>query len=201
MDVLLSKALDGIIRKDLGSSVISKIEDRLGKKYDLSLTQSIQQFHKLDSVLREFFGAGADSLEQKFIESIITIKSSSNKKYCNVTMEYPILTQSILEAIGDDEKKMIMDALYDKSLVISDVLEALGLPQTSGYRKFNSLISEGLLIKDGYIIGKDGKKINKYKSLFDNIKINIVKNKTKIDARIHNEDLESSSILQVVQAR
>ena len=198
MDTLLSKSMDTVIRKDLGDSVIKKIEKRLAEKYDLTLSESIQQFHKLDSVLREFFGSGADSLERKFIESVCLLKKSSSKNYSSVVIEDPILTKIILEAIGDDDKKLILDSLHDESLVISDVIDSLGIPQTSGYRKFNSLINNGLLVSDGFIKTKDGKKVNKYKSLFENIKINIIKNKTKIEANVHSNELESSTILQVI---
>ncbi len=93
-----------------------------------------------------------------------------------------------------------MNSVSDESKIISDILNKCKIPQTSGYRKINALIKNGLLIPDGTVVTQDGRKINKYKALFDNIKINIVKNKITIDVQLQNENYNGSSVLQVIYA-
>jgi predicted transcriptional regulator len=195
LDRLLAKSLDSIIRENLGEKTIQKIENRLFEKYGLSLTQSIEQFNKLDSVLREFFGAGADGLEQRFLKSVCDLKLINGENW--VLIENPILTRIILESFGDDDKKKILEVLNGESLIISQIIEKCNIPQTSGYRKVNALINDGLLAASGYIVTSDGKKITKYRSIFDNIKIEMFKNKITIVLHLAKEDFDSSSILEV----
>jgi hypothetical protein len=195
LDRLLAKSLDSIIRENLGDKTIQKIENRLFEKHGISLTQSIEQFNKLDAVLREFFGAGADGLEQRFLRSVCELKLVNNEKW--VLIENPMLTKIILESFGDDDKKKILGALNGDSLIISQIIERCNIPQTSGYRKINALIDEGLLVPSGFVATSDGKKITKYKSIFDNIKIDIIKNKIIITLNLSKKDLDSSSILSV----
>jgi hypothetical protein len=195
LDRLLAKSLDSIIRENLGDKAVQKIENRLFEKYGISLTQSIEQFHKLDAVLREFFGAGADGLEQRFFKSACELKLVNDENW--VLIENPMLTRIILESFGDDDKKKILGALTGGSLIISQIIERCNIPQTSGYRKVNALIDEGLLVPSGYVATSDGKKIAKYRSIFDNIKIDIVKNKISVVIHLAKEDFNSSSVLAV----
>lgn len=195
LDRLLAKSLDTIIRENLGNKTIQKIEDRLFEKYGISLTQSIEQFHKLDAVLREFFGAGADGLEQRFLKNVCNLKVTNGENW--LLIENPALTKVILESFGDDDKKKILGALNGESMIISQIIERCNIPQTSGYRKVNALIDAGLLLPAGYISTPDGKKVTKYRSIFDNLKIDIVKNKISVTLRLPKDDVINSSILAV----
>lgn len=195
LDRLLVKSLDTIIRENLGERTIKKIENRLSEKYGISLTQSIEEFQKLDIVLREFFGPSTDGLEKKFLRSVCEIKLLDGENW--VLIENTDLTKTILESFGDDDKKKILSALNGDSLIISQILEKCKIPQTSGYRKVNSLIKEGLLVPSGYIAAPDGKRITKYRSIFDNIKIDILKDKIVITLHLPKEDFSSSSILSI----
>jgi len=58
-----------------------------------------------------------------------------------------------------------------------------------------------LLIVQGHVTTHDGKKVNKYKSVFDNVTINIEKNKVVVKVLLAKESIEKSSIIQVVQCR
>jgi hypothetical protein len=195
VDRLLVKSLDTTIRENLGDRTIKKIENRLSEKYGIALSESIEQFQKLDVVLREFFGPSTDGLEKKFLRNVCEIKLVDGENW--IMIENPELTKVILESFGDDDKKKILGALNGESLIISQIIEKCSIPQTSGYRKINSLINEGLLIPSGYIAAPDGKKITKYRSIFDNIKIDILKNKIAITLHLPKEDFNSSSILTI----
>jgi len=195
LDRLLAKSLDSTIRDNLGDKTIQKIENRLFEKYGISLTQSIEQFSKLDAVLREFFGAGADGLEQKFLKSACNIKLIDGDRW--VTLENQNLTKIILESFGDDDKKKILSTLNGESLIISQIIEKCNIPQTSGYRKINSLIDDGLLTVAGFVSMPDGKKVSKYRTIFDNVKIDIIKNRITVSIHLAKKDFENSSILSV----
>ena len=197
LDNLLAKSLDEVIRKNLGSKTVQKIEDRLFEKFGISLTQAITKFDKLDVVLREFFGRGADGLETKFFESIFqtTTKKSKDKWY---TLYDSRISSIILQAFGDPDKKKILECVSSTPQIISDILSNCDLPQTSGYRKINSLINDGLLLQSGYI-AKDNKKINKYVCAFNNLKINIEKSKITIDVQLSDVDRQESTILQTIK--
>jgi hypothetical protein len=202
LDTLIAKSLDLTIKENLGKKTLQKVEQRLFEKYGVNLTQSIGDFTKLDNVLKEFFGEGAEGLEKQFLENIVTLKQDSKTQDVNwVTIEDPALAKLILEAFGDEDKKNILNAVLDEPRIISEILEVAQIPQTSGYRKVNSLIDNGLLIVQGHITTHDGKMVNKYKSIFENVTINIEKNKVVVKVLLAKESIEKSCILQVVQCR
>jgi hypothetical protein len=149
----------------------------------------------LDSVLREFFGAGADGLEKRFLESIGSVKTTSNDNW--ISIDNSILTKIILESFGDIDKKKILNILSSDALIISQIIEKCNIAQTSGYRKINSLIDDGLLVPSGFVSTSDGKKVTKYRSVFDNVKIEIVKNDIRVAIRLAKEDFAASSVLTV----
>jgi hypothetical protein len=194
LDRLLAKSLDSTIRDNLGDRTVQKIEERLFEKYGISLTQAIEQFQKLDAVLREFFGAGADGLEQRFLKDVCEIRVSNDEVWAHI--ENQELTKIILESFGDDDKKKILGTINDEAMLISQIIETCDIPQTSGYRKINSLIDAGLLVPSGHTITADGKRVTKYKSIFDNIKIDIVRNRITVALHLQ-KGLGTSSVLTV----
>jgi hypothetical protein len=202
LDTLIAKSLDSTIKENLGKKTLQKVEQRLFEKYGINLTQSIEDFTKLDTVLREFFGGGAEGLEKQFLENIVTLEKESKTQDPNwVAIEDPSLAKLILESFGDEDKKNIMNSVLDEPRIISEILEVAQIPQTSGYRKVNSLIDNGLLIVQGHVTTHDGKKVSKYKSIFNNVTINIEKNKVIVKVLLAKESIEKSSVIQVVQCR
>ena len=201
LDTLIAKSLDLTIKENLGKKTLQKVEDRLFEKYGINITQAIEDFPKLDTVLREFFGDGAEGLEKQFLENIVTLEETKAQDPNWVAIEDPSLAKLILESFGDEDKKNILNTVLDESRIISEILEIAHIPQTSGYRKVNSLIDNGLLIAQGHVITHDGKKVSKYKSIFENITINIEKNKVVVKVLLAKESIEKSSIIQVVQSK
>jgi len=200
IDHLFADSLNDTIRKNLGKQATKKIEDRLFEKFGLSLNQAIEEFDKLDLVLREFFGKGADGLEKKFFENIFQTKSKKSKdNWYTITDHHA--NQVILQAFGDSEKKEILEAVSAEPKIIQDILNKCSLPQTSGYRKVNALIDDGLLAQSGQVL-TENRKINKYVSVFANLKINInieKNNQVTIDAQLNDLQKQSSSILKTIQ--
>lgn len=198
-DILVSKSMNSIIKENLGKKTIQKVENRLFEKYGINLTQAVVEFHKLDIVLREFFGAGADGLEKKFFEKVASLEKLENKEREWIRLEDKTMSQTILESFGDNDKKLILNLLSDRALIVADILDICKIPQTSGYRKINALIQSGLLIPNGHVTTNEGKKVIKYTSLFDNFKIDIEKNNIAIKARLKSEAANNSSVIQIMQ--
>ena len=93
----------------------------------------------------------------------------------------------ILHSYADEDKKKILNITANKPRIILDIISTCKLPQTSSYRKINSLIKNGLLIPDGEIPRKYGKLVTKYVSLFENLEINIVKNDISVRAKFSED--------------
>jgi hypothetical protein len=93
----------------------------------------------------------------------------------------------ILHSYADEDKKKILNVTANKPRIILDIIHLCKLPQTSSYRKINSLIKNGLLIPDGEVQRKFGKKVTKYISLFENLEINIIRNEINVKARFSED--------------
>ncbi|NND87259.1 MAG: transcriptional regulator [Nitrosopumilus sp.] len=199
LDNLLVPSLRNSIEENLGKDTLNKIEQRLMERHGLGLVQAIKNFSKFDSVLREFFGAGADGLEQKFLEEIVNVEKSKTSKSNWIQIKDPELSRVFLESFADQDKKAILGSVMDESLIIAKILESCEIPQTSGYRKINSLIQNGLLVSNGFELAQDGKKVKKYETIFDNVKVDIIKNNVEVKVQLKKCLVADSSILQTVQ--
>jgi hypothetical protein len=198
LDSLIGKSLTKIVKDSLGQETTCKIEQRLYEKHGMSLTKAVDEFPKLDLVLRELFGTSAEVIEKQLIQSVIVIEQSEKGDKEWIVIEDSHLTKLILESFGDDDKKNIMNAVLDRPMIISNILEQCNIAQTSGYRKINSLIENGFLIVDGYEIKQDGKRVNKYASIFDNIRIQIEKNKVQVHVQPTKKSINNSRMIQVL---
>ena len=199
LDNLLVPSLRKTIEENLGEKTLNKIEQRLIERHGMSLIQAIKEFSKFDSVLREFFGAGADGLENKFLENIVAVEKSAQSNSEWFTIRDEQLSKMFLESLGDPDKICIMNSVIDQPLIVSDILDTCKIPQTSGYRKINAMIKDGLLISNGFGISKDGKKIIKYETLHSNIKIDVEKNNVTIKVQIKKQSVDHSSIIQTIK--
>jgi hypothetical protein len=199
LDNLLVPSLRKSIEENLGKKTLNKIEERLMERYGLSFVQAIKNFNIFDSVLREFFGAGADAMEHKFLQKIVNVEKSKQSDSNWIHMKDPELSRVFLESFADQDKKAILGSVMDDSLIIAKILETCKIPQTSGYRKINFLIDTGLLVINGFELAHDGKKVKKYETIFDNVKVDIVKNKIDVKVQLKKSLLNESSILQTVQ--
>jgi hypothetical protein len=199
LDNLLVNSLRKSIEENLGKETLNKIEQRLMERFGLGLVQAIKDFHKLDSVLREFFGADADGLEQKFLKNIVSIEKSKQSHSNWVHIKDQELSKIFLESFSDSDKRLIIGSVMDESLIISDITKKCQMPQTSGYRKINFLINNGLLVSSGFELTQDGKKVKKYETIIDNVIMEIVKNSVSVKIQLKKSFLNESSILQTVQ--
>ncbi len=200
MDNFLVPSLRKTIEKNLGKKTLNKIEQRLIERHGMSIVPAIEDFYKFDSVLREFFGAGADGLETKFLQNLVKLEKAKNTNVEWITIQEQELARTILESFGDHDKRAILNSVLDKPGIVADILKNCKIPQTSGYRKINSLIGVGLLIPNGQSITPDGKRVIKYETLFRNISIEIEKDYVKVKVKMKKDTIKNSSIFQVIKA-
>jgi uncharacterized protein YbcI len=112
---LLVSSIRKSIEDSLGKTTLSKIESRLMERHNLNVSQSIEEFTKFDSVLREFFGSGAVGLESRFMQNII--KAESLKKgFCNLTVQEQELAQEFLKPFAEKDKKVLLESFLVKQL-------------------------------------------------------------------------------------
>ena len=198
LDALIAKSQKSIVKDNLGDATFERIEKRLFERHGIGFTQAVEDFGKLDLVLREFFGSGAAGIERQIIEKIVILEESKHNEKKWITLEDPRLIELMLKSLGDEDKKNLINAAIGEPRIISDMLEISKIPQTSGYRKVNALIDDGLLIPQGYVTSYDGKRVTKYKTIFDNISISIEKNKISIKVQPTQESMKDSHIMQIV---
>lgn len=104
----------------------------------------------------------------------------------------------ILQSYADPDKKMILDATEHPKTIL-DIIDECKLPQTSTYRKINSLIRNGLLIPDGQISMRHGKNVITYAALFQNVEINIIKNDVQVRAKIAEDS--KNAVLRMMREK
>ena len=193
LDRLLGQALESMIREKLGQKTCEKIEVRLRQRYNLDLPASINEFYTLDATLREFFGSGADAIEEDFANRLISINTPAKGRPW-ITIANKDLAELILATYGDKEKRIILEVAFNRPSVILDLLETTGIPKSSGYRLINQLVDEGLLTEHGYAESSDGKKVSKYTALFEKVTIELDTNGLIFDSL----PLSSIPIVQVL---
>jgi RNase P/RNase MRP subunit POP5 len=112
---LLISSIRKSIEENLGKSTLNKIESRMMERYNLDVSQSIEEFTKFDRVLREFFGAGASGLESRIIQNIIKVESLK-KGFANLTTHEQDLAMEFFKPFTENEKKVLMEFFSIKQL-------------------------------------------------------------------------------------
>lgn len=197
-DRFLANALKTVIKEDLGLRTFKKIEKRIFEKYEMSMIAAIQNFSEIDAILREDFGRGADKIEKKFIEKIIGYSKEDGKKSW-ITIHDQNLANLILNSFGDPEQKRILEHSFQKPDAIMDILDACKIPKTSGYRLANKLIENGLLVESDFTKTREGKRVGRYTSLFDQIKIHLGKEFISVQVLMNPEFLKTSNVIKLLR--
>lgn len=182
---LLEKTFSSIIRKSLGEKPLQVIKKRLAEKYGISLYQAVtQHYEKLSDILKENFAeGGASNIEKQFLATIINSqKQTTSESKERIISDYE-LVKKIMEDLGDTDMMSIINNVMKKPKLVLEILKSCKLPQTSGYRKINKLVDDGLLIMSGYDVGSDGRKIFKYTTSFDSISVLMEGGKAKVNIK------------------
>ena len=194
IDRLISTSLSKIIKNKLNSDERKNLERKLFLEHGMSIKLSIEHFHKFSKTLKNISNINIKKFENECINEIIKIKKIDEKYSIKIIDQK--LNALILESCGDAETRSILICLFDNELTIPQILKESGVPKTSGYRKIENLIINGLILESGKILS-ESKRISKYRCVFDEIKVGMKKNDIMIQAVINKKIFDESTSINI----
>ena len=193
IDRLIAASLSSEIKKNLDLDILKKVERELFLQHGMSIKLSIEHFEKFSSILRKNSSIDVNKFEKECIEKILKIKKSGEKY--SVTIIDLDLKNLILELFGDIESRKIISSLLENEYIIPQILKESKVPKTSGYRKIENLILNGLFIESGKVLS-ESKKISKLQCIFEEIKIDIKKEKSTVNGIVNEKMFEKSTSMK-----
>ena len=194
IDRLISTSLSQIIKNKLNSDERKNLERKLFLEHGMSIKLSIEHFHKFSKTLKNISNINIKKFENECINEIIKIKKIDGDYSIKIIDQK--IKNLILESYGDAETRSILICLFDNELTIPQILKESGVPKTSGYRKIENLIINGLILESGKILS-ESKRISKYKCVFDEIKIGMKKNDIMIQGIINKKTFDKSTSINI----
>ena len=193
IDRMIAASLSSEIKKNLDAEILKKVERELFLQHGMSIKLSIEHFEKFSSVLRKNSNIDVNKFEKECIEKILKIKKNGEKYL--VTIIDLDLKNLILELFGEIESRKIISSLLENEYIIPQILKESKIPKTSGYRKIENLILNGLFIESGKVLSQS-KKISKLQCIFEEIKIDIKKGKITVNIIINKKMFEKSTSMK-----
>lgn len=190
IDRLISRALSHKIKKKLDSDELKTIERKLFLEHGMSIKLSIEHFDKFDQVLKNILNINRKKFENDCINEVIKIKKINGKYSVRIIDQK--LIDSLLVLCGDNETRLMLNCLFDNELTIPQILSESKIPKTSGYRKIENLIINGLIVESGKVLS-ESKRISKYRCVFDELKIEMKKNNIIIQGVINEQIFNKST--------
>jgi sRNA-binding regulator protein Hfq len=195
IDRMISSALSTEIKKKIDSDNLKKIERELFLDSGMSIKLSIEHFDNFLKILEKNSNIDSKKFVKECIDKIIKIKKSDGKYLVEIINSD--LTDLILESFGDLETRKIIFTILENEYTIPEILEESQVPKTSGYRKIENMIINGLIIESGIVLS-ESKKISKLQCIFQEIKLNIKKEKISVTGVLSNKMLEKSTSLSTI---
>ena len=195
IDRMIATALSCEIKKDLDLEILKKTERELFLEHGMSIKLSIEHFNKFTSVLRKNSTIDVKKFEKDCIGKILKVKKKDDKFL--VTIVDSDLRDLILELFGEVETRKIISTLLENEYTIPQILKESKVPKTSGYRKIENLILHGLIIESGKVLS-ESKKISKLQCVFQEIRLEIKKDKIGIIGVVNKKMFEKSTSMKSI---
>ena len=195
IDKLISVALANEIKKKMDLDTLKKVERELFLVHGMSIKLSIEHFQKFINVLKKNSNIDVKRFEKDCINKIIKVKKR-DEKY-NVTIVNTTVSDLILKLFSEPETRKIISSLLENEYTIPEILKESKVPKTSGYRKIENLIINGLIIESGKILS-ESKKIFKLQCVFQEIKMDIKKEKITVTGSISKKMFEKSTSMKSI---
>ena len=195
IDKLISGALSTEIKKKMDSDMLKKVERELFLDHGMSIKLSIEHFQKFTNVLKKNSNIDVKRFEKDCIDKIIKVKKRDNRY--NVTIVNTFVTDLILELFSESETRKIISTLLENEYTIPQILKESKVAKTSGYRKIENLIINGLVIESGKVLS-ESKKIFKLQCVFQKIKIDIKKEKIRVNGVVSKKMFEKSTSMKSI---
>lgn len=192
IDRLIAKALSQKIKQKLDEDELKIIERKLFLDHGMSIKLSIEHFDKLNLVLKNILNLNRKKFENECLNEIIKIQ----KKDTNYSVR--IIDQNLIDSLlmlyADNETRQMLNCIFENELTIPQILNEAQIPKTSGYRKIENLIINGLIIESGKVLS-ESKRISKYKCIFDEITIGMRKNNILFEGVINEQVYDKSTCI------
>ena len=195
IDRMIATALSCEIKKELDSEILKNTERELFLEHGMSIKLSIEYFHKFTSVLRKNSSIDVMKFEKDCISKILKVKKRDDKFL--VTIIDSNLRDLIIELFGEVETRKIISTLLENEYTIPQILKESKVPKTSGYRKIENLILHGLIIESGKVLS-ESKKISKLQCVFQEIRLDIKKDKIGIIGIVNKKMFEKSTSMKSI---
>ena len=195
IDRMIASSLSSEIKKKLNSEILRKVERELFLEHGMSIKLSIEHFHKFLTALKKNSSIDTNRFEKDCISKVLKVKIKNDKFL--VTIIHQHLRDLILELFGEIETRKIISTLLEKEYTIPQILKESKIPKTSGYRKIENLIFNGLIIESGKILS-ESKKISKLQCIFEEINLKIKKDKIEIIGVVNKKMFEKSTSIKSI---
>ena len=198
IDKLISAALSKEIKKELDLDLLKKVERELFLEHGMSIKLSIEHFQKFTNALKKNSHIDTIKFEKDCVNKILKIKKRDDKY--NVTIINSDMVDLILDLFSESETRKIISSLLENEYTIPQILKESKVPKTSGYRKIENLIFNGIIIESGKVLS-ESKKISKLQCVFQEIKLDIKKEKITVVGTVSEKMFEkSTSMKSIIQS-
>lgn len=192
IDRLIAKALSQKIKQKLDEEELKILERELFLEHGMSIKLSIEHFDKLNLVLKNILNLNRKKFVNECLNEVIKIQRKGDKYSVRIIDQN--LLDSLLVLCGDNETRQMLNCLFENELTIPQILSEAQIPKTSGYRKIENLIINGLIVESGKVLS-ESKRISKYKCVFDEIKIEMKKNDIVFQGVINEQIYDKSTCI------
>lgn len=195
IDRLISSALSSQIKKKMDLDTLKKVERELFLEHGMSIKLSIEHFQRFMNVFHKHSTLDVKKFEKDCLGKIIKVKKREEKYL--ITIVDQNLTDLILDLFGEIETRKIISTLLENEYTIPQILKESNVPKTSGYRKIENLIINGLIIESGKVLS-ESKKISKLQCVFQEIKLDIKKEKVVVNGIVSKKLFEKSTSMKSI---
>ncbi len=198
IDKLISTVLSKEIKKELDLDLLKKVERELFLEHGMSIKLSIEHFQKFTNALKKNSHIDTIKFEKDCLNKILKVKKRDDKY--NVTIINSDMVDLILDLFSESETRKIISSLLENEYTIPQILKESKVPKTSGYRKIENLILNGIIIESGKVLS-ESKKISKLQCVFQEIKLDIKKEKITVIGTVSKKMFEkSTSMKSIIQS-
>jgi len=198
IDKLLSNGLSIKIKKEIELDILKKVERELFLEHGMSIKLSIEHFQKFINILKKNPNININKFENGCIDKIIKIRKKDDKYFISVIDS--TLINTIFEFLGDPESRKIISILLENEYTIPQILNESKIPKTSCYRIIENLLINGFLIETDRVLS-ESKMVSKIRCIFQEVSINVKKEKISINGIISKKLFEkSTSMKSIIEA-
>ncbi|MFZ0843218.1 MAG: hypothetical protein WAN80_04995 [Nitrosotalea sp.] len=89
----------------------------------------------------------------------------------SVTLDSVTFYNAMLNSLSDKQSMSIINCTHDTAKSMNDIIKETQISRTTVHRKINSMMKNGLLVVEKFMVASDGKKNKMFRSKLSSIKI------------------------------